>query len=114
MRILFLEYCSGMGAISRFTAEEIRRMRRLREHGASLAEIADIFDSNEKTVHYHVRDVRPQRDGHEIEVMNEILWQWLPQLPLEDEGLPLPRWIVRSIRDSLAQSSIDSSPRGDE
>ncbi len=74
-------------------------MRRLREHGASLAEIASIFQSNPKTVFYHVRGVLPQRDGHKVELVKEGVWQLLPQLPWEDEGIPLPRWIVRYLRD---------------
>ena len=94
-----------MGAISKFTPEEIRRKRRLREHGASLGEIASIFQSNEKTVFYHVRGIQPQKDGHEVELTTEAIWQWLPQFPWEDEGLPLPRWIVRHLRDLQDNSS---------
>jgi len=92
-----------MGAISKFSKEDIKRMKRLREHGASLAEIAGIFSSNEKTVFYHVRDVEPQEDGHKIELVKEFATQWLPQLPWEDEGLPLPRWLVRYLRDKIEQ-----------
>lgn len=89
-----------MGVNSKFTQEEIRRMKNLRNCGASLSEIADIFGSNEKTVFYHVRDVRPEPDGHEIELIKENFHQWLPQFPWEDEGLPLPRWLVRYLRKS--------------
>ena len=92
-----------MGAISKFSEEDIERMKRLRQHGASLAEIAGIFGSNEKTVFYHVRGVEPREDGHEIELVKEFVTQWLPQLPWEDEGLPLPRWLVRYMRDKIEQ-----------
>lgn len=87
-----------MGINSQFTNEEIRRMRLLRQYGASLSEIAGIFGSNESTIYYHVRDVKAVRDGHEIELVKENLWQLLPQFPWEDEGLPLPRWLVRYLR----------------
>lgn len=90
-----------MGAISKFSEEDIKRMKRLREHGASLGEIAGIFGSNEKTVFYHVRGIEPREDGHDIELVKEFVKEWLPQLPLEAEGLPLPRWLVRDIRDRL-------------
>jgi hypothetical protein len=105
MRKYFLEIYSHnyMGNNSRFSQVDIRRMKRLREHGASLSEIADIFGSNGKTVFYYVRDVQPSRDGHKIELVKEFINEWLPQLPWEDEGLPLPRWLVRDIRDRLNQ-----------
>lgn len=87
-----------MGANTQFTKAEIGRMRLLRQCGASLGEIAGVFASNENTIYYHVRDVKPSRDGHEIELVKEGLWQLLPQFPWEDEGLPLPRWLVRYVR----------------
>jgi len=88
-----------MGNISKFSDTDISRMKRLREHGASLAEIAGIFNSNEKTVYYYVKDTIPQEDGHRIELVKEFVTEWMPQLPWEDEGLPLPRWLVRYVRD---------------
>ncbi|NWF78120.1 MAG: hypothetical protein HXY36_05975 [Chloroflexi bacterium] len=78
-------------------------MRRLRRCGASLAEIAGVFGSNEKTIFYHVRDIEPSRDGHEIELIKEAFWQWLPQFPWEDKGWPLPRWLVRYLREGNGQ-----------
>ena len=89
-----------MGTNSKFSPEEIRRMKHLRTCGASLSEIADIFSSNEKTVFYHVRDIKPEEGGHEIDLIKESFHQWLPQFPWEDEGLPLPRWLVRYLRQS--------------
>jgi len=66
-------------AVSRFSQKDIRRMRRFREYGASLAEIANVFGTNEKAVHYYVRDIKPSRDGRDIEI------------------IPLPKWVVRHL-----------------
>ena len=94
-----------MGKISRFSQNDVLRMRRLRKHGASLGEIAGIFGSNDKTIFYHVKGIQPQSDGHQIELIKESIWQSLPQFPWEDEGIPLPRWIVRYLRERRGESS---------
>lgn len=77
-----------MGPTSRFTAEDIHRMRRLREHGASLGEIIDILRSNEKAVFYYVGDIQPSKDGHQIEVIKKALWQWAPNLLGKMKAVP--------------------------
>lgn len=89
------------------TKREIEGMRALRECGASVREIADIYGISERTVWRYVVDVVSQRDGHQIELVREVMWQWLPQLPWE--GMPLPRWLARYLRHEAAKAEA----RGD-
>jgi hypothetical protein len=81
-----------------FTEEQINDMRRMRNAGASLHEIARCFRTSATTILSYTRDIKPGANGHKVEyTAADFIHDWLPALP--DEGLPLPRWIATWLRE---------------
>ena len=91
--------------MSFLTENEIQRMRELRSCGASVPDIADLFQVSERTTWRYVTDVVAERNGHKLELLNESIMQQLPQLPWE--GLPVPRWLGRYLRKEAARARGD-------
>jgi len=82
--------------VKKLTKEQIRAVRMFREAGAPIEDLSRIYSVNRVTIWRHTRDVKPAPDGHLIDVVRKAtLSEWLPLLPWE--GLPLPRWVARTL-----------------
>lgn len=87
-----------------FTEEQINDMRRMRNAGASLHEIARCFRTSATTILSYTRGIQPNSNGHELEYTpTDFIYDWLPALP--HEGLPLPRWIATWLRERFEMSA---------
>jgi len=94
-----------------FTEEQVDDMRRMRNAGASLHEIARCFRTSATTVLSYTRGIKPSVNGHKVEyTATDFIHDWLPALP--NEGLPLPRWIATWLRERA--DMITKSQKGDE
>jgi len=86
-------YNSCMRKLSK---EQVDSVRMFREAGAPIEDLSRIYSLSRVTIWRHTRDIKPAPDGHLIELVEKAtLSEWLPLLPWE--GLPLPRWLARSL-----------------
>jgi len=84
--------------MSRFTLQEKEAIRKARQEGAGLTELARIHNCRPSTIQFICEGIEPKSDGNGYEVITgsellTFLADWLPVHP--NEGLPLPRWLVR-------------------
>ena len=76
--------------------EQVESLRVLRKAGAPIEDLSRIFGISRVTIWRYTKDVEPAPDGHLLEVVRKAtIMEWLPLLPWE--GLPLPRWMARTL-----------------
>ncbi len=82
--------------MKKLTKEQICSLRLFREVGAPVEDLSRIYNLNRVTIWRYTRDIKPAPNGHLIELVKKAtLSEWLPLLPWQ--GLPLPRWVARSL-----------------
>jgi len=96
-----------------FSGNDIKEMRRMREAGAPLREIAARYQTSATTILSYVRDIKPDQYGQNVEwTPADAIYDWMPALP--HEGLPLPRWIATWLRELAESQQLDPRNQKDE
>lgn len=82
----------------KLTEEQRRQVKEARRAGARIAELGRAYNVTPQAIDSICRGIDPARDGNGYEYISggellKFLADWLPAHP--NEGLPLPRWLVR-------------------
>lgn len=82
----------------KLTEEQRTRIREARRAGAGIAELSRVYGVTPQAIDSLCRGIKPDMDGNGYEHITgsellKFLAEWLPAHP--NEGLPLPRWLVR-------------------
>lgn len=82
--------------VKKLSRQQVDFIRTSRRAGAPIEDLSRMYGLSRVTIWRYTRDIKPAPDGYLLEVVKKAtLSEWLPLLPWE--GLPVPRWVARSL-----------------